>query len=61
VIIQEYLKATGYITKHAGKCHLGTEKYMDAFDENDNASDRWAPPIYDDQLYLAYHTTCTRR
>ena len=54
VIFQEYLKATGYITKHAGKGHLGTQKYMDAFDENDNAWDRWAPPIYDDELYLAH-------
>ena len=52
VIFQEYLKATGYKTKHAGKGHLGTQKYMDAFDENDNAWDRWAPPIYDDELYL---------
>ncbi|HEY3837139.1 MAG TPA: sulfatase-like hydrolase/transferase [Bryobacteraceae bacterium] len=54
VIFQEYLKATGYTTKHAGKGHLGTQKFMDAFDENDNAWDRWAPPIYDDELYLAY-------
>jgi arylsulfatase A-like enzyme len=54
VIFQEYLKATGYVTKHAGKGHLGTQKYMDAFDENDNAWDRWAPPIYDDELYLSY-------
>jgi len=53
VIFQEYLKATGYKTKHAGKGHLGTQKFMDAFDENDNAWDRWAPPIYDDELYLA--------
>ena len=53
VIFQEYLKATGYRTKHAGKGHLGTQKFMDAFDENDNAWDRWAPPIYDDELYLA--------
>ncbi len=54
VIFQEYLKATGYVTKHAGKGHLGTQKFMDAFDENDNAWDRWAPPIHDDELYLAY-------
>jgi arylsulfatase A-like enzyme len=54
VIFQEYLKATGYITKHCGKGHLGTQKFMDAFDENDNAWDRWAPPIYDDEAYLAY-------
>jgi arylsulfatase A-like enzyme len=54
VIFQEYLKATGYRTKHAGKGHLGTQKFMDAFDENDNAWDRWAPPIHDDELYLSY-------
>src|SRR5690242_19841504 len=54
VIFPEYLKATGYRTKHAGKGHLGTQKFMDAFDENDNAWDRWAPPIYDDELYLAH-------
>lgn len=54
VIFQEYLKATGYRTKHAGKGHLGTQKFMDAFDENDNAWDRWAPPIYDDEAYLAH-------
>lgn len=54
VIFQEYLKATGYTTRHAGKGHLGTQKYMDAFGENDNAWDRWAPPIYDDELYLTY-------
>ena len=54
VIFQEYLKATGYRTKHAGKGHLGTQKFMDAFDENDNAWDRWAPPIQDDEQYLAY-------
>jgi arylsulfatase A-like enzyme len=54
VIFQEYLKATGYQTKHAGKGHLGTQKFMDAFDENDNAWDRWAPPIHDDELYLAH-------
>jgi len=50
VIFQEYLKATGYKTKHAGKGHLGTQKFMDAFDENDNAWDRWAPPVFENQL-----------
>ena len=53
-IFPEYLKATGYKTKHAGKGHLGTQKFMDAFDENDNAWDRWAPPVFDDELYLAH-------
>jgi arylsulfatase A-like enzyme len=54
VIFQEYLKATGYINKHEGKGHLGTQKFMDAFGENDNPWDRWSPPIYDDDQYLAY-------
>jgi arylsulfatase A-like enzyme len=54
VIFQEYLKAAGYVTKHAGKGHLGTQKFMDAFGENDQAWDRWAPPVHDDELYLAY-------
>ena len=54
MIFQEYLKATGYKTKHAGKGHLGTQKFMDAFDENDNAWDRWDVAIYDDELYLTY-------
>jgi arylsulfatase A-like enzyme len=45
VIFAEYLKATGYRTKHAGKGHLGTQKYMDAFDENDNAWNRWAEDL----------------
>ncbi len=54
VIFQEYLKATGYTSKHCGKGHLGTQKFMDAFGENDNAWDRWAPPVEDDEQYLAY-------
>lgn len=54
VIFQEYLKATGYQTRHCGKGHLGTQKFMDAFDENVSPWDRWAPPIYDDEQYLAH-------
>ncbi|MCW5982165.1 MAG: sulfatase-like hydrolase/transferase [Bryobacteraceae bacterium] len=54
VIFQEYLKASGYRTKHAGKGHLGTQKFIDAFDENAPAWDRWAPPVHDDEEYLAY-------
>jgi len=54
VIFQEYLKATGYRTKHAGKGHLGSQKFIDAFDENVKAWDRWAPPIQDDEEYLRY-------
>jgi arylsulfatase A-like enzyme len=54
VIFQEYLKATGYVTKHAGKGHLGVQKFIDAFDENVNAWDRWDPPIRKDEGYQAY-------
>jgi arylsulfatase A-like enzyme len=54
VIFQEYLRAAGYVTKHAGKGHLGTQKFVDAFGENAEAWDRWAPPVRDDELYLAY-------
>ncbi len=54
VIFQEYLKAAGYRTKHAGKGHLGAQKFIDAFDENVEAWDRWAPPIHDDETYLTY-------
>lgn len=54
VIFQEYLKATGYITKHCGKGHLGTQKFIDAFDENVNAWDRWDPPVHSDEEYLSY-------
>jgi arylsulfatase A-like enzyme len=54
VIFQEYLKATGYRTKHAGKGHLGTQKFIDAFDENGPGWDRWAPPVQDDEEYLTY-------
>lgn len=54
VIFPEYLRAIGYLTKHCGKGHLGTQKFMDAFGENDNAWDRWAPPVFDDENYLAY-------
>jgi arylsulfatase A-like enzyme len=30
VIYPEYLKASGYQTKHAGKNHVGAQKFMDA-------------------------------
>lgn len=53
-IFQEYLRASGYNTKHAGKCHVGTLKFMDAFGENDAAWDRWAPPLLDDDGYVSY-------
>lgn len=54
VIFQEYLKATGYVTKHAGKGHVGVKKFVDAFDENSAAWDRWAPPLETDEFYLKH-------
>lgn len=54
VIFPEYLKKIGYITKHCGKCHVGTNKFIDAFGENDNAWDQWYPPIFQDEAYLDY-------
>lgn len=54
VIFPEYLKCIGYLTKHIGKCHVGTQKFMDAFGENDRPWNRWAPPITDDDDYLKY-------
>ena len=54
VIFQEYLKASGYVTKHAGKGHVGVTKFIDAFDENSAAWDRWSPPIESDEYYAAY-------
>ena len=54
VIFQEYLKASGYVTKHAGKGHVGTAKFIDAFDENSAGWDRWAPPIESDEYYRAH-------
>ncbi len=53
-IFPEYLKATGYLTKHVGKCHVGPAKFLDAFGENDTPWDRWAPPMEDDDGYLRY-------
>jgi len=54
VIFQEYLRAGGYNTKHVGKCHVGIEKFMDAFGENDDAWNRWAPPLTDDDDYVTF-------
>ncbi len=54
VIFPEYLKRIGYITKHSGKCHVGSSKFIDAFGENDNAWDQWYPPVYQDEAYLEY-------
>ncbi|MFO8078948.1 MAG: sulfatase-like hydrolase/transferase [Armatimonadota bacterium] len=53
-IFPEYLRDTGWITKHSGKCHVGAHKFIDAFGEADDAWDRWAPPLTDDDGYLGY-------
>ena len=54
IIFPEYLKAAGYIARQVGKCHVGTKKFIDAFGENDQPWDRWSPPVYDDDDFLAY-------
>jgi len=54
VIFPEYLKTIGYVTKHCGKCHVGTAKFIDAFGDNDNPWNQWSPPIYQDEIYLEY-------
>ena len=53
-IFPEYLRAAGYLCKHAGKGHVGTAKFLDAFGENDTPWNRWAPPLADDDDYLHY-------
>lgn len=54
IIFPEYLSASGYITRQAGKGHLGTKKFLDAFGENDHPWDRWSPPVFDDEAFLGY-------
>lgn len=54
IIYPEYLRAVGYVAKHVGKCHVGSKKFLDAFGETDSPWNRWAPPIADDDAYLAY-------
>jgi len=54
IIYPEYLRASGYTTRHVGKCHVGAAKYLDAFGENAHPWDRWAPPITDDDAYHEY-------
>jgi arylsulfatase A-like enzyme len=53
-IYPEYLRAAGYIARQDGKAHVGTKKFMDAFSENDQPWDRWSPPVFDDDGFLAY-------
>lgn len=54
IVFPEYLKAGGYVTRQVGKCHVGSKKFLDAFGENDNPWDRWSPPVFDDDDFLAY-------
>lgn len=54
IVFPEYLKASGYVTRQIGKCHVGAKKFLDAFGENDNPWDRWSPPVFDDDDFLEY-------
>lgn len=54
IIFPEYLRAAGYITRQVGKCHVGSKKFIDAFGNNDQPWDRWSPPVFDDDNFLAY-------
>jgi arylsulfatase A-like enzyme len=54
IIFPEYLKAAGYMTRQVGKCHVGADKFIDAFGDNDQPWDRWSPPVFDDDDFLAY-------
>lgn len=55
IIFPEYLKAVGYVTRQVGKCHVGAEKFLAAFGDNDQPWDQWSPPVFDDDNFLAYH------
>ena len=54
ILFPEYLKHGGYATRHVGKCHVGTAKFLDAFGENDHPWNYWAPPLHDDDEYDQY-------
>ncbi|MGH9652989.1 MAG: sulfatase-like hydrolase/transferase [Bryobacteraceae bacterium] len=54
IIWPEYLKASGYVARHTGKCHVGTQLFIKAFGENDHPWNRWSPPVYLDDGYLDY-------
>ena len=54
VIFPEYLSASGYTARHAGKSHIGTAHFTRAFGEADSPWNRWAPPMEDDDAYVAY-------
>ena len=53
-LFPEYLKAVGYHTRHVGKSHVGTHKFMDMFTENDAPWDRWSPPWFDEDDYVGF-------
>jgi arylsulfatase A-like enzyme len=54
IIFPEYLKAAGYVTRQVGKCHVGAQKFLDAFGDNDQPWDQWSPPVFNDDAFLAY-------
>jgi arylsulfatase A-like enzyme len=54
VVFPEYLKASGYVARQIGKCHVGTKSFEEVFGENDQPWDRWSPPVFDDDEFLAY-------
>jgi arylsulfatase A-like enzyme len=54
VIYPEYLRAAGYHARQVGKSHVGRNKFIHVFSENNCPWDRWSPPWYDDDLYHAY-------
>ena len=54
VIFPEYLKATGYRTRNAGKNHVGAQKFMDAFDELDSNWNAHMPVVERDEGYQAH-------
>ncbi len=54
IIFPEYLKAAGYVTRQVGKCHVGADKFRDAFGDNDQPWDQWSPPVFQDDDFLTY-------
>ena len=54
ILFPEYLKAVGYHMRHVGKSHVGAHKFTDIFTENDSPWDRWSPPWYDEDAYIAF-------
>lgn len=54
ILFPEYLKAVGYHARHVGKCHVGAQKFIQIFGENAAPWDRWSPPWFDDDAYIAF-------